>query len=153
MDKIILRFIPQEYLVTSIFVLIILIFLLSHFIPKIVNLFSIIKKELDNLEELSDTVMENTENIKEVQSEINVLKSEVHNIEHVVDDHSSYIHEGIDERKLILKSLFCILNNLEEIDNNNISIKDTKQEINDFLIHQTHKHSNIFKNCKNKKDN
>lgn len=141
MESVILKLLPNEYILSAIITIGILIWFIFTIFPKIINAFNTIREQLNCIEHLTEVVKENTEDIKLLKEIIAKESKNLEELETNVMRQKIFINHNLDENRLIIKTLLSVLHGLQQIGDNGVT-KGAEKEIQEFLINQTH---NSFK--------
>ena len=140
-DKVLFKLVPNEYFLSAIITIGVLIWLAFSVVPKIITIFNTVREQLNCIEHLTEAVKQNTEDIKNLKEIIDRESKNIEELETNVMKQKVFINNNLDENRLIIKTLLSILHGLQQIGDNGVT-KGAEKEIQEFLINQTH---NTFK--------
>lgn len=133
--------IPSDFAILWIGMLIIFIYVCFKFIPRIIKTLNKIRKHINDLENLSNAVKKNSEDIELIQCKIGRDFARLNAIEKLTVKQQDYIEESLEERELILKSLLGVVQGLQEIGANGPT-KEVEANIQQYLLKQAHRKTN-----------
>lgn len=136
-----LSIIPAWYIVFWVIMFCAVIYLLIKFIPKLVKVFSNLRKHINNLESIADNVKKNTEDIKMISDTMKKDDVRISNLEAYQQHSYQYISDSLEERELIIRSLLGVVQGLQEIGADGPT-KKAESEIQEYLVRKSHRKDN-----------
>ena len=132
------KYVPLQYIVWTIIVLVALIVLGTKIYPTLSKWFNALKKETDKYEDLLENVKKTNEAIDLINQKIGRDYARINQLQQITMKQQKYIEDSLEERELILKSLLGVVQGLQEIGANGPT-KKAESDIQDFLLKKSHK--------------
>lgn len=133
----IMNYVPFQYIVYSLLVLIVVVLICIKLIPLCIKWFNAARTKANNYEELSKSIQKNTADIELINQKIGRDYARLNQIFQVTEKQQKYIEESLEERELILKSLLGVVQGLQEIGANGPT-KKAEAEIQEYLLRKSH---------------
>ena len=133
--------IPSDFAILWTLMLIVFLYVCFKFIPRVIKTLNKIRKHINDLENLSNAVKKNSEDIELIQCKIGRDFARLNTLEKLTIKQQEYIEESLEERKLILTSLLGVVQGLQEIGANGPT-KVVESTIQQYLLKQAHRKTN-----------
>ena len=138
-------YVPVQYIVWTILVLLAVVVILYKCYPKIKIWFETARKAENKREDIDELLERHNKKLEELKKEIQKINTKLSNdhteiskIEEITVKQQQYIEDSMEERELIIRSLLGVVQGLQEVGANGPT-KKTEKEIQDYLVRKTHK--------------
>lgn len=137
MLKTIFSYIPIEYVVYTTLVILAIVISIVRITPLIIKWFHSARLKTNQIENLSNQIEKNTRDIDALNKKITSHYDRVNVIDESIQKQQEYIKDSLEEREIILKSLLCIIQGLQELGTNGPT-KTAESEIQSYLLKKSH---------------
>ena len=137
MLKTIFSYIPIEYVVYTTLVILAIVISIVRITPLIIKWFHSARLKTNQIENLSNQIEKNTRDIDALNKKITSHYDRVNVIDESIQKQQEYIKDSLEEREIILKSLLCIIQGLQELGTNGLT-KAAESEIQSYLLRKSH---------------
>ena len=138
-------YVPVQYIVWTILVLLVVVVILYKCYPKIKTWFETARKAENKREDIDELLERHNKELEELKKEIQKINTKLSNdhteiskIEEITVKQQQYIEDSMEERELIIHSLLGVVQGLQEVGANGPT-KKTEKEIQDYLVRKAHK--------------
>lgn len=138
-------YVPVQYIVWTVIVLITIIVIINKYYPKIRDWFEVARKAENKRENIDELLERHNKELEELKLEIQKINKKLSNdqreiskIEDITFKQQRYIEDSTEERELIIRSLLGVVQGLQEVGANGPT-KKAEKEIQDYLIKKSHK--------------
>lgn len=132
--------VPLQYVIYTLIVVVVLVLAIIKVFPVISKWFNILKDKSNKYEELQKQVKKNSEDIQSINQKINKDYARLNELHKLTIKQQKYINESLEERELILRSILCVVQGLQEIGANGPT-KQAEVEIQAYLLKKSHRSS------------
>lgn len=130
-------YVPVQYIVYTVVVIVALIVIAWRVIPKIYSYFQLLHKKTNNYEELVKQIQKNTDDIKDLKSKVGNDYKQLNQIQVMTAKQQKYIEDSLEEREIILRALLGVVQGLQEVGANGPT-KKAEAEIQAYLVKKAH---------------
>lgn len=138
-------YVPVQYIVWTVLVLLAVIVIIYKCYPKIKSWFETARKAENKREDIDELLEKHNKELEELKQEIQKInkklsnnQSEISKIEEITMKQQQYIEDSMEERELIIRSLLGVVQGLQEVGANGPT-KKAEKEIQDYLVKKAHK--------------
>ena len=138
-------YVPVQYIVWTVLVLLAVIVIIYKCYPKIKSWFETARKAENKREDIDELLETHNKELEELKQEIQKInkklsndQSEISKIEEITIKQQQYIEDSMEERELIIRSLLGVVQGLQEVGANGPT-KKAEKEIQDYLVKKAHK--------------
>ena len=131
------QYVPVQYVVYTALSLILIFMVILRFAPIGIKWFNTIRKRADHWDELEKFVKDTRENLEKIDKKVDNDYERLNKLQTITENQQRYIDDSLEERELIVRSLFGVIKGLQELGANGPT-KAAESELNAYLVKKSH---------------
>lgn len=131
------QYVPVQYVFYTALALILIFLFILRFAPTGIKLFNTIRKRADHWDELDKFVKDTRENLEKIDKKVDSDYERLNQLQTITENQQRYIDDSLEERELIVRSLFGVIKGLQELGANGPT-KAAESELNAYLVKKSH---------------
>lgn len=131
------QYVPVQYVFYTALALIIIFLFILRFAPTGIKWFNTVRKRANHWEELEKSIKDNGEHLEKIDKKVESDYERLNQLQTITENQQRYINDSLEERELIVRSLFGVIKGLQELGANGPT-KSAESELNAYLVKKSH---------------
>ena len=131
------QYVPVQYVFYTALSLILIFMVILRFAPIGIKWLNTVRKRADRWDELEKSVKDTRENLEKIDKKVDSDYERLNQLQTITENQQRYIDDSLEERELIVRSLFGVIKGLQELGANGPT-KVAESELNAYLVKKSH---------------